>query len=131
LAEQNESLHGQGPERLIHRLRAAAEQRRPRLLMEFLQEQLGARLGLVPAELGPRDNLMDLGMDSLKAIELKTLLETELELELSSSLAFDQPNLEFLTGFLLETAGLTAEDQLAQQLAEELGALKSSSGMDS
>ncbi len=98
--------------------------------MEYLQEQLGARLGLEPHELGPRDNLMDLGVDSLKAMELKVLLETELELELSSSLAFDQPNLEALTGFLLEAAGLLSsppqepvapsEEPLEEQLAARL-----------
>jgi acyl carrier protein len=152
MKESPELLAGTGQERLISRLRAATPRRRSRLLMEYLQEQLGARLGLEPAEIGPRDNLMDLGMDSLKAIELKTLLEAELDLELSSSLAFDQPNLEFLTGFLLESARLTApeapaapepasplpsssseptglsEDQLAELLAAELGDLKPPSG---
>jgi acyl carrier protein len=143
---------GAGKERLIASLRAASPQRRARLLMDFLQEQLGPRLGMEPAEIGPRDNLMELGVDSLKAVELKGLLEQELELELNSSLAFDQPNLESLTGFLLEATRLKApgpaappppaprapppaappsgedpalsEEQLAELLAAELQALK-------
>ncbi|ADO69490.1 acyl carrier protein [Stigmatella aurantiaca] len=141
---------GAGKGRLLSALHAASPQRRARLLMDFLQEQLGPRLGMEPAEIGPRDNLMELGVDSIKAVELKGLLEHELGLELNSSLAFDQPNLEALTGFLLEAAQLKApgtasppvppapppssgteealsEELLAELLAAELQALKNPS----
>lgn len=79
--------------------------------MEFLRDQLCERLGLEPSEVGERDNLMDLGVDSMEAIRLKGLLETELGLQLSSALAFDHPNLASLAELLLEKLGLLAEQE--------------------
>ena len=45
---------------------------------------------------------MDLGVNSMKAVELKLVFERELGLSLSSSLLFDCPTIESLTAFLLE-----------------------------
>ena len=45
---------------------------------------------------------MDLGVNSMKAVELKMEFERELELSLSSSVLFDCPTVESLTAFLLE-----------------------------
>jgi hypothetical protein len=45
---------------------------------------------------------MDLGVSSMKAVELKMAFERELELSLSSSILFDCPTVESLTAFLLE-----------------------------
>jgi len=45
---------------------------------------------------------MDLGVNSMKAVELKIEFERELELSLSSSVLFDCPTVESLTAFLLE-----------------------------
>ena len=71
-------------------------------MAEFLSAALTSMLGIGPSECGMRDNFMDLGMNSLKAVEFKLLLEEELDLALGSSLLFDYPNLESLVDFLLQ-----------------------------
>nr|QKW93938.1 myxalamid-type polyketide synthase MxaB [Vitiosangium cumulatum] len=93
--------------RILEMLRATPPQLREELLLERLREDLGERLGLEPSQIGMRDNLMELGVDSLMAIELKRTFESELCLRLSSTLLFDHPELESLVGFLLEAAGLS------------------------
>jgi hypothetical protein len=55
------------------------------------------------------DALMDLGMDSLKAVEAKFYLETELDIELGSSLLYDHPTIDYLTEFLLGALALDGQ----------------------
>ena len=107
------------------------------LLLQFLRAQLAGSLAVDPARIGVRDNLLELGIDSLKAVEFKFLLESQLGLHMSSSLVFDYPTLDALTAFLLEQfAALQeqpispssqrqsvvdrSEDELARRLAGEL-----------
>ena len=91
---------------LLATLQAAPPGLREQLLLERLREELGGRLGLAPSQIGMSDNLMELGMDSLKSIEFKSTLESELDLRLSSTLLFDHPELESMVAFLLEAVGL-------------------------
>jgi myxalamid-type polyketide synthase MxaB len=100
---------------ILETLRVAHHRLREELLMARLREELGERLGLEPSQIGMRDNLMDLGMDSLKAIEFKSTFESELGLRLSSTLLFDHPDIESLVGFLLEAVGLPTEDPATSQ----------------
>ena len=95
---------------LLEALREAPSRRRKEILGARLREELGERLGLEPSQLGSQDNLMELGMDSLKTIEFKSTFESELGLRLSSTLLFDHPDLESLVGFLLEAVELPAEE---------------------
>jgi acyl carrier protein len=107
------------------------------LLLQFLRKQLAASLAVDPSRIGVRDNLLELGIDSFKAVEFKFFLESKLGLPISSSLIFDYPNLDVLTGFLLEQIcplqkqpALTprqpqravdlSEDELARLVAREL-----------
>ena len=71
-------------------------------LLQFLREQLASLIAVDAARIGVRDNLIELGIDSLKAVDFKFLLESKLGLQISSSLVFDYPTLDALTGFLLE-----------------------------
>lgn len=94
---------------ILAMLQAAQPRLREQFLLERLREELGERLGLAPSQIGMRDNLMELGMDSLKTIELKSTLESELGLRLSSTLLFDHPELESMVAFLLDAVGLRGE----------------------
>lgn len=58
-----------------------------------------------PDSIDPRTEFLQLGLDSLVAVELKDLLERALAVALPASLAFDHPRVESLTEFL--------DDQLA------------------
>ena len=106
------------------------------LLLQFLREQLAGLIALDAARIGVRDNLLELGIDSFKAVDFKFLLESKLGLQISSSLVFDYPNLDALTGFLLEQISTSppqpmasgqpqavvdvSEDELARLVAIEL-----------
>jgi hypothetical protein len=61
---------------------------------------------LEKADIAPDDRLMELGVDSLQAVEIKIYLEEELGVALSSSLLFDYPTVTALAGVLLIEAGL-------------------------
>lgn len=113
------------------------------LLLEFLRKQLAALLAIDPSRIGVRDNLLELGIDSFKAVEFKFFLESKLGLPISSSLVFDYPTLDALAGFLLEQiyilqeepalpsgqpqpAADLSEDELVRMIAAELRELNPS-----
>jgi acyl carrier protein len=77
------------------------------VICTFLRERIAESLSIEPHEVGSRDNLMDFGIDSLKAVELKNVVGAELGLLLSTSLLFDYSNLEALSGYLLQQLGMS------------------------
>lgn len=97
---------------LMDQLRHSPPLARRDFLIQFLRDQFGPPLGIDLPQIGPRDNLLDLGVDSLKAIEFKSLLELQLGLQLSSSLLFDYPTLHTLAEFLLAQVGLLPQQSL-------------------
>ena len=88
--------------RLADFLRQLPAGERPRVLSRVLRDRISEALGIDSSDVGPRDRLMDLGVNSMKAVELKMEFERELELSLSTSVLFDCPTVESLTVFLLE-----------------------------
>jgi acyl transferase domain-containing protein/NAD(P)-dependent dehydrogenase (short-subunit alcohol dehydrogenase family)/SAM-dependent methyltransferase len=83
-------------------LAAPAADRRP-LLEGLVRERLAAVLGVDnPSALAPTLKLMDLGLDSLMALELRESLERSLQLRerLRSTLAFDFPTIDALVEYL-------------------------------
>ncbi|NEO49039.1 MAG: acyl carrier protein, partial [Moorea sp. SIO4A3] len=48
--------------------------------------------------------LFDLGLDSLMAIEFRNILESSLDISVSSTLLFDYPTLESLVDYLMHEA---------------------------
>lgn len=85
-------------------LAAAAQRERRELLAAGLVDLVAKVLRLPRGEVGPRERLFDLGVDSLLAIELKKRLETALDLRLSPTLLFDYPSVDALTRYLLDEA---------------------------
>ena len=68
-------------------------------------------LGLEPTYVvGPQQGLRDLGMDSLMAVELRNRLQRSVGRALPSTLAFDFPTLEALTGYIANEVLAPGED---------------------
>jgi acyl transferase domain-containing protein/NADPH:quinone reductase-like Zn-dependent oxidoreductase len=89
-------------------LAAAPAGRRTALLLEHVRTCAGRVLGIAADEpLDPRQPLQEMGLDSLMAVELRTMLGAGLALErpLPATLAFDHPTAEALASYLAELLG--------------------------
>ncbi|MDM8548419.1 SDR family NAD(P)-dependent oxidoreductase [Desulfobacterales bacterium HSG2] len=86
---------------LAETVRAASPADRPRILGSFVRE--GIRR-VSADEISPADDqqgFLDMGLTSLTAVRLRNLLESELGLPLSATIAFDHPNIEALSEYLI------------------------------
>jgi len=75
------------------------------LLRDFVRERVIRVLKLDPAQPpAGNDRLMDLGFDSLMAVQLRNQLGAGLALDkpLPATLMFDQPTIDALAGYLLD-----------------------------
>ncbi len=73
------------------------------LIIEYLQEQIAMVLGLDKSQApGSKVGFFQMGMDSLMAVELRNKLEATFGLALSTTLAFNYPNIHALSTYLLE-----------------------------
>jgi hypothetical protein len=83
-------------------LAAASPEEVDDLLVEFVRQQVAAILRLEPASLDPSGRLMDLGVDSLMAVELRNLIAAGLQLKRrpSATLIFDYPTVRAIAGYL-------------------------------
>ena len=92
------------PVRFRQQLEQAAPEQRRTLLMQQLQNTVARVLGWrVPEQIDMQTGLMELGMDSLMAIELRNLLARGLEQTLPATLLFTYPTLHALTEYLIQT----------------------------
>lgn len=85
------------------RVAAAAPQEREALLVEFVRDQIRKLLRLDPGEpIDRRRRLMELGLDSLMAVELRGRLSRGLALgePLPATLVFDYPTIDAIVGLL-------------------------------
>lgn len=89
-------------EDILSRLHAATPGERPRVLAALLSARLTRSLGIgADVSIDPRKNLMDLGMDSLRAVDFKIGLEESLKCALPTTLLFDYPTVESLSSYLV------------------------------
>ncbi|HYH96128.1 beta-ketoacyl reductase, partial [Hyalangium sp.] len=80
------------------------------LLEKHVQEQLARVLKAPVSRVGLQTPVMQLGVDSLMAMELRNRLEASLELSLQATLVFRYPTVSGLAGYLAERLGLLAQD---------------------
>lgn len=88
-------------EHILDRLAVAPAASANRILSNYLQRVLAQVLGYKnDAELNPQSRFFDLGMDSLTAIEFRNRLQEDLRIKLSTTLAFDYPEINSLAQYL-------------------------------
>ncbi|MCX6049752.1 MAG: SDR family NAD(P)-dependent oxidoreductase [Chloroflexi bacterium] len=107
------------PGHLRQQLAAAAGETRNQLLLAYLRTAIAKLVGRrAPEQIDPRQGLLEIGLDSLMAIELRNQLARALEQRLPSTVVFDYPTVEKLQHFLLQLLFAPAdEDAPKVQLA--------------
>ena len=97
-----EALDAAAGESLARRVAAASESEREQLVLEAVRERIASVLGYDSAEeIDPEQALLELGFDSLTALELRNRLRIVSGLELPATLLFDHPTPAALTARLL------------------------------
>ncbi|MDC0707023.1 amino acid adenylation domain-containing protein [Stigmatella sp. ncwal1] len=89
--------------KLLERLKGLTRNRQQDVLLEYVYHQVTQVLGLDPSRpLAGNQRLFEVGMDSLLAVELRNRFQSTLGVDrpLSSTLVFDHPTVEALTGHL-------------------------------
>jgi acyl carrier protein len=84
---------------LLQKLEQTPDNKRHDVLLESIRSEIARVLGLAQAP-AIKQGFIELGMDSLMAVELKNRLESQLGCSLSSTLMFNYPNIEELVNYL-------------------------------
>jgi acyl transferase domain-containing protein/NAD(P)-dependent dehydrogenase (short-subunit alcohol dehydrogenase family)/acyl carrier protein len=97
-------------------------------VLAWMREHLAVLLGVVPEDLDPHENFLDLGVDSVQAMALLEALAGELQITLAPEVFFDHPSLAALSGYLIATyseqlgrslrGGSSPMANMTEQLAE-------------
>jgi acyl transferase domain-containing protein/acyl carrier protein len=109
---QNEVIQQAKPIKTASELDGVPSHKRYRLLGDIIQTEVAKVLKLEPPNLpGVRQGFIELGMDSLMAVEMRERLEKRLGTSMSSTIAFNYPNIETLTDYLAQEL-LSSEEPL-------------------
>ncbi|WP_437670502.1 type I polyketide synthase [Sorangium sp. So ce131] len=96
------STNGEGDASLLAALRSFSEDRRLERLVYMVQVNVAAILDHTDVSLiDPDGNFVDLGLDSLMAVELRRQLQRETGMTLPATMVFDHPSPQQLASFLL------------------------------
>ncbi|WP_293062787.1 type I polyketide synthase, partial [Moorena sp. SIO3F7] len=100
-AEEQERQKQKVKTELLAKLEAASNQKRQEILREHIREQVAQVLGFSSSKL-PEVNVgfVEMGMDSLMAVELRNQLQKSLNCSLPTTLAFECPNIISLTDYI-------------------------------
>jgi acyl transferase domain-containing protein len=129
---------------LVRALAACSPAQRRTMLEEHVRAEVARVLQIEPASsIETGVGLFDLGVDSLTALELRNHLSTGLDTPLRSTLVFDHPSVDAITGFLeasvlpaigigmaMERADVTqlSDEELAGLIERDLAVLASGGG---
>ena len=120
--ESEATVRVEAAELFRSRFDGASPQEQDELLVSLVREQIARMLRLSPSEpIGRRKRLMELGLDSLMAVELRNRLNTKLSLAepLPSTLIFDHPTVDAIVELL--RGKLTGGSQEQEAATEEAG----------
>ncbi|NEO35907.1 MAG: SDR family NAD(P)-dependent oxidoreductase [Moorea sp. SIOASIH] len=102
LITESESTKTKEPE-LLERLESASECDRQNILITHIQTEVAQVLGLDSSDLlDPDRGFVDMGMDSLMALELKNRLQNNLGIPLAATLAIEYSTIQTLSKYLAE-----------------------------
>ena len=94
--------------------------RRRALLEEFLQKEAAWVLRLPPQDIAPGVHFSDLGLDSLRSLELRSRLEHALALKLPATLVWQFPTIETLAPHIAGKIGIRlVKDENGEPVADE------------
>jgi acyl transferase domain-containing protein/acyl carrier protein len=95
-------------EALRRRLGELPERDRPREVLALVRTNVAAALGLDgPGEVEPERGFLDMGLDSVMAMELRKRLEAATGLRLSATVVFDHPSPSAVAAHVLDELRLT------------------------
>ncbi|NEQ43491.1 MAG: type I polyketide synthase [Leptolyngbya sp. SIOISBB] len=100
-------------------LQKALPHKRKSLLLQRLQSLLAKVMGLTPDQINPQRGFAELGMDSLMAVEMRSLLQADLGCSVPTTIAFDYPTVEALADYLLETLPFETDERPSQTVAAQ------------
>ena len=108
--ERAKSPVASGSSDVLQRITVAAPSERPAILATFLGEQVARVLALSSANRVRLDqSIMDIGMDSLTAMEMRNRLQGALKIKLGVADLLRGPTLDELSGELLAQLGLAGD----------------------
>jgi natural product biosynthesis luciferase-like monooxygenase protein len=105
----------------LEALRSLHPTEQQRLLEPFLRRELADLLALLPSQVDPHLPIGSIGLDSLKAVELKIRLEDDFGFSLSAEALANNPSLSELTSVMLKDLELSASPQRDPDLGQLVG----------
>jgi len=116
-------LAGPDSESWLMRIEQTVPANRLRLLEGLLRAEVAAVLGWESADrVSVKQNLFDLGMDSITSVELQSRLAAHLGRSLPLTLTFDYPNVRALARYVAESLHVSAEAPAEPDGGEEVPA---------
>ncbi len=104
---------------MLQELRATQPDQRHSLLIRYFVETLARVTGQNPSRIDADEPLKNLGLDSLMIIELKNVIELNLQISIPLALLFQDPSLTQLAERSLELASVHGLNGLAKPEGEE------------